>query len=103
MEFLSVVGAPRMKGDEEGDRYIVFVRGKEDGRLFGTIYGTGDTYLADLAIGGVLELERLPPKRCGRVDSVSFSFRFCLGEDATVGFSCVLVGVDSVLHFLLGD
>jgi hypothetical protein len=50
MEFLSVVGAPRMKGDEEGDRYIVFVRGKEDGRLFGTIYGTGDSYLADLAM-----------------------------------------------------
>lgn len=50
MEFLSVVGTPRMKGDEEGDRYIVFVRGKEDGRLFGTIYGTGDSYLADLAM-----------------------------------------------------
>jgi hypothetical protein len=49
MEFLAVVGTPGMKGDEEGDRYIVFVRGKEDGRLFGTIYGAGDSYLTDLA------------------------------------------------------
>jgi len=50
VEFLTVVGAPRMKSDEERDRHIVFVRSKKDGRLFGTIYGTGDSYLANLAM-----------------------------------------------------
>jgi hypothetical protein len=38
-----------MKSDEERDRHIVFVRSKEDGRLFGTIDRTGDSHLADLA------------------------------------------------------
>jgi hypothetical protein len=49
MEFLAVVGTPRMKSDEERDRHIVFVRSKKDGRWFGTIDRTGDAYLADLA------------------------------------------------------
>tara|TARA_B110000914_G_scaffold148761_1_gene130402 strand:- start:6852 stop:7121 length:270 start_codon:yes stop_codon:yes gene_type:complete len=48
MEFLAVVGAPRMKSDEERDGYILGFWGKEDGGLFGTVDRTGDAYLANL-------------------------------------------------------
>jgi hypothetical protein len=50
VEFLSVVGAPRMKGDEKGGGRILFCGGKEDGRLLGTVYGTGDAHFTDLAM-----------------------------------------------------
>jgi hypothetical protein len=48
MEFLAVVGAPRMKSDKERDGYILGFWGKEDGGLFGTVDRTGDAYLANL-------------------------------------------------------